>query len=383
MEDILYYKDLHDPIKGDEAKPEKMTNKEWEKQHKKVIGYIQMWINVSVFHHVSGETNAKSLWKKLENLYEQKTTGNKVFIMRCWETLVVKVSNTAPNGVLSMSMVTSSLFNEETRRKSTSTDNSQALITENRGMSRTEPGTSQHNGVAKRYNRTIVEKQKTAATEDPHRPPASDGEAGPNCPPSLLPSSSSLFGRRARRSSTVFVGDEGVPLEGVIRFEKPDATPSRLISWAQVGLLAGGDVLCLLLFSAIGRFSHGFPVLDFETLKTADPFIAGWFLGAYFLGAYGDDGKGLNGTSKAITATAKSWLVGIPLGIVVRAATSGHIPSTAFMLVSMGSTGILLIGWRALISKFLPSKQTKKSDVYKRGSAFELFELLTSLVRRW
>lgn len=42
-----------------------------------------------------------------------------------------------------------------------------------------------------------------------------------------------------------------------------------------MALLAGGDVAALLLFSAIGRFSHGFSVLDFETLKTADPFIAG------------------------------------------------------------------------------------------------------------
>ena len=39
--------------------------------------------------------------------------------------------------------------------------------------------------------------------------------------------------------------------------------------------LAGGDVLALLLFSSIGRFSHGLPVFDFETLRTADPFIAG------------------------------------------------------------------------------------------------------------
>lgn len=43
----------------------------------------------------------------------------------------------------------------------------------------------------------------------------------------------------------------------------------------KLGLLAGGDVFCLLLFSAIGRFSHGLPVLDAETFKTADPFIAG------------------------------------------------------------------------------------------------------------
>ena len=28
MEDVLYYKDLHDPIEGDSAKPSKMSNKD-------------------------------------------------------------------------------------------------------------------------------------------------------------------------------------------------------------------------------------------------------------------------------------------------------------------------------------------------------------------
>lgn len=42
-----------------------------------------------------------------------------------------------------------------------------------------------------------------------------------------------------------------------------------------MALLAGGDVLALLIFSAIGRFSHGFPVFSIDTLHTADPFIAG------------------------------------------------------------------------------------------------------------
>lgn len=49
--------------------------------------------------------------------------------------------------------------------------------------------------------------------------------------------------------------------------------PSIYVS--RIALLAGGDVLALLLFAAIGRFSHGFPVFDIETLRTADPFIAG------------------------------------------------------------------------------------------------------------
>lgn len=44
-----------------------------------------------------------------------------------------------------------------------------------------------------------------------------------------------------------------------------------------MAVLAGGDVAALLMFAAIGRIGHGFSVLDFETFKTADPFIAGSF----------------------------------------------------------------------------------------------------------
>ncbi|KAL3732983.1 hypothetical protein ACJRO7_022498 [Eucalyptus globulus] len=181
---------------------------------------------------------------------------------------------------------------------------------------------------------------------------------------------------------TVFVGQESVPLEGVIQFEKPSSA-SRLKKWGRVALLAGGDVVALLLFAAIGRFSHGFPVFDLETLRTADPFIAGWFLGAYFLGGYAEDGRGENGLSKAVLSTSKSWAFGIPLGIAIRAVLSSHIPPYNFILVTMGSTAVLLIGWRTLLCSVLPNEESKKSDVYRRGSPFELFELLTSLVRRW
>lgn len=183
-------------------------------------------------------------------------------------------------------------------------------------------------------------------------------------------------------NDTVFVGQEDVPLEGVIQFEKPTSS-GRLEKWGRVALLAGGDVLALLLFSAIGRFGHGFSVFDFETLHTADPFIAGWFLGAYFVGGYGEDGRGMNGLTKAAIAAAKSWATGIPLGLIVRAASSGHVPPSTFILVTMGSTGVLLIGWRMLLTRVLSNDESKKNDVYRQGSPFELFELLTSLVRRW
>ncbi|XP_073304853.1 uncharacterized protein [Primulina huaijiensis] len=182
--------------------------------------------------------------------------------------------------------------------------------------------------------------------------------------------------------SISFVGQENAPLEGVIQFEKPNSS-SLLAIWGLVTLLAGGDVAALLFFSAIGRFSHGFSVFDFETFKTADPFIAGWFLSAYFLGGYAEDGRGMNGLFKAVFAAAKSWAVGVPLGLIIRAAAIGHTPPTNFILVTMGSTAVLLIGWRTLLFSIFPANNGKKDDAYKRGNAFELFELLTSLVRRW
>ncbi|KAK8596943.1 hypothetical protein V6N12_065421 [Hibiscus sabdariffa] len=57
----------------------------------------------------------------------------------------------------------------------------------------------------------------------------------------------------------------------------------------------GGDVLALLLFSAIGRYNHGLLIFVTDTLLTNDPFLAGWFLSAYFLGGYSEDGRGANG----------------------------------------------------------------------------------------
>ncbi|CAH2035662.1 unnamed protein product [Thlaspi arvense] len=186
----------------------------------------------------------------------------------------------------------------------------------------------------------------------------------------------------SRGDDTVFVGQENVPLEGVIQFDKPNSNAS-IKKWGRVAVLAGGDVLALLLFSAIGRFSHGFPVFSLDTLHTADPFIAGWFLSAYFLGGYAEEGRGMKGQSKAVVAAAKSWGLGVPLGMIIRSTSSGHIPSYSFMLVTMGSTAVLLIGWRALLFSVLPSESKKKDDTYRKGSAFELFELLTSLIRRW
>ena len=182
MEDLLSCRDLYDPLESLGVNPEPTKEAEWKKLNRKTIGQIRQWIDHSVFHHVAQETDAYALWMKLEGMYQAKTARNKALLMRrlvnlklssetsvaehtsefqslvnqlssvdmslgdetqallllsslpdSWETLVVSLSNSAPAGKLTMTMVKDALFNEEARRKDMSTNQTHALVTENRG----------------------------------------------------------------------------------------------------------------------------------------------------------------------------------------------------------------------------------------------------------
>ncbi|CAL1361064.1 unnamed protein product [Linum trigynum] len=147
-------------------KPEDKTKKQWEVLHRKAVAIIRQWIDQSIFHHVAKDTRADELWQKLESMYERQSAQNKASLIRrivnlkykdghsvsehlsdfqglvnqlttmklalddevqallllsslpdSWETLVVSVSNSAPNGKLTMDIVKDSMLNEEARRK--------------------------------------------------------------------------------------------------------------------------------------------------------------------------------------------------------------------------------------------------------------------------
>ena len=184
MEDLLYCKKLYAPIKGEGSKPNDMKDDDWEILNRQVVGYILQRVDDSVYHHIANEISAQALWKKLEELYERKTAGNKALLIRklvnlkfkngsaiaehlnemqsiinqlatmkmviedelqallllsslpeSWETLVISLSNSAPDGILTMSQVTSSLLNEETRRLASESSTPQALAIERKGRS--------------------------------------------------------------------------------------------------------------------------------------------------------------------------------------------------------------------------------------------------------
>ncbi|CAM6128392.1 unnamed protein product [Calypogeia fissa] len=180
----------------------------------------------------------------------------------------------------------------------------------------------------------------------------------------------------------VSVVDEDGKVGGVIQVEREDLPQP---TWGRIRTLAAGDVAFLLLFTAVGRMSHGFSVLDWDTVRTADPFLAGWFVGSYFAGGYGPEGQGLQGLKTASAAAIRSWAVALPIALAIRGFIIGHVPPTPFIVVSLASTFVLQVGWRTAFTAVFPNdeKAFQKKKDNRKGTAFEFFELLTSLVKRW
>ena len=81
MEDILYVKDLYEPILNENV-PTGVTQKEWEILNHKVVATIRQFVDLSVLQHIANETNAYALWKKLADMYERKNAMSKASLTR-------------------------------------------------------------------------------------------------------------------------------------------------------------------------------------------------------------------------------------------------------------------------------------------------------------
>lgn len=185
MEDLLYVKNFYQPVFLKE-KPANKTDEAWTLFHRQVCGYIRQWVDDNVLNHISGETNAASLWNTLEELYAKKTGNNKMFLIKqmmalkyqdgtpmadhlnnfqgimnqlsamgikfdeevqgllllgslpdTWEIFRTSLSNSAPDGVMSLDLAKGNILNEEMRRKSQDPQSSsEALCAVSRGRSK-------------------------------------------------------------------------------------------------------------------------------------------------------------------------------------------------------------------------------------------------------
>ena len=99
----------------------------------------------------------------------------------------------------------------------------------------------------------------------------------------------------------------------------------------------GLDVLFVLIFSALGRMSHGESPLG--VFVTAWPFLVACLVAWVIIAALGDMGAGWR-------AGVVSWLVTWLGGIAVRL-MSDTSAAVAFILVAGGMLALFLLGWRA------------------------------------
>lgn len=122
-------------------------------------------------------------------------------------------------------------------------------------------------------------------------------------------------------------------------------TNRRQTPFGYIALLVVGDLLAFVVFAWLGRRSHaeaaGLDALA-ETLGTAAPFIAGWFIVSPIAGAFR---AGLAPTRMA-GRTVLGWLLAWPVALVLRAlALQRGIPLT-FALITGATNLVLLVGWR-------------------------------------
>jgi hypothetical protein len=108
-------------------------------------------------------------------------------------------------------------------------------------------------------------------------------------------------------------------------------------------IAVGADAVAIVLFAAIGRANHDESTGVAGVWHTAWPFLLGAGLGLATT-AYA------RVSPTAVRAGVRVWVWTLVIGMVVRAAT-GAGTALAFVIVAAIVLGVLLVGWRAALTR--------------------------------
>lgn len=114
-------------------------------------------------------------------------------------------------------------------------------------------------------------------------------------------------------------------------------------------IVATGDVVLLLTFAAIGRWSHHEISAGglLATLGTAAPFVVGWALAAPPLGAYAR--RSFVSIRSLMQRLLVVWPVALVAALIIRSFVDHKIPAPAFVVVALLFNLLTLCMWRALV----------------------------------
>jgi len=125
------------------------------------------------------------------------------------------------------------------------------------------------------------------------------------------------------------------------------AERSRIDLSPKTALLAAGDLGAILLFVAIGEYTHGYnPLVDVGRVAgTFVPFLVGWLLVAGIAGLYASDA--VASLPRLLGVTVGSWVGAVAVAQLLRATEFFHgNAALTFALVSVGVGGVFLLVWR-------------------------------------
>ncbi|BBX64856.1 hypothetical protein MSAS_40300 [Mycobacterium saskatchewanense] len=102
----------------------------------------------------------------------------------------------------------------------------------------------------------------------------------------------------------------------------------------------GVDVVCVLVFCAVGRRSHAEGLSVLGIAATAWPFLSGTAVGWLASRAW-------RRPTAVVPTGVVVWLCTVVIGMLLRKATSAGV-AASFVVVAASVTAVLLLGWRAL-----------------------------------
>jgi hypothetical protein len=124
--------------------------------------------------------------------------------------------------------------------------------------------------------------------------------------------------------------------------------PTGLRPWQ----LALGDVIAVALFAPLGLLSHHEGITGAGLARNVLPVALGFLAAGLLLGTWRTTGW---------RRLAAAWAVGVPAGVLVRAAVLGHgygRTTFTFMAVTLSVTGLLLLAWRGLLALVLRRRRS-------------------------
>jgi FtsH-binding integral membrane protein len=124
------------------------------------------------------------------------------------------------------------------------------------------------------------------------------------------------------------------------------------------GLVALIDLVCVLVFAAIGRASHGEDLGPVGLATTTWPFAAGWLVGWVLVLLV----RRARARPLGFAAGVLVWVPTVVVGMVLRV-VSGAGVQTSFVVVATVVLGVFLLGWRGATTLVSRSRHGTRTRV--------------------